>query len=274
MRRRKLIGNYMWKPAAEAHAIERVALTFFFTDPLPLKLIEASVVHVDAMLGGAFSKKQKMMAANLSVNLDQQGASNRVIQESTPSGFGYFVGEADQEEAVRFSPEICFFASSSYGTWAGFRDEAASVLMPFLELVLRATDVKTIKLEYSDRFVFHGNPKEADVREIIDLPAIHLPDTAIGKGFPWHSRRGWFIDADHGPDLINLDVTEALVTHRDRPDEPLVSIHVSTVIERRLTAPLADIEVLKKIVEELHLQSKSVTKDVLTKNSTTLIGLN
>ncbi|WP_420006539.1 TIGR04255 family protein [Arenibacterium sp. LLYu02] len=261
----------MWVPAGNAHAIEQVTLAFVFSEKVPLKMLDASLEHVDEERDkGTYSVKGDVTAANIQVKV---GAENEVRSQNDKMGYAYFVDQDGTVEGARFTKELAVISSVSYGTWSGFKEEYERVMVPFLKKVLLATSLRAVKLEYSDRFVFDGDPSAADVSQIVETSKLGLPDNAFGQGFPWHSRRGWFVPADNGAILVNLDIAESQVAHRDEPQKPLLSIHLGTMLEARFDAHVDDVQELNNIVEQLHNQSKGVTRSALTVDAANMIGL-
>lgn len=232
-----------------------------------MKFLQTSTAYLDDMLGaGKFSQKKIVREANLKIN-DIESRT----QALDNIGFSYF--SKTNEEVASFRKSLAFFTASEYGTWKAFSQDADETMNPFLTKAMEITGLKSIKLEYADRFVFSGEPEDADFSEILKMSIIGLPDAATANGKLWHNHAGWFDQIDQGSVLVNsnLDVTD--VTHRDQPDKPLKSVGIFTLVETRFTGLITEFEMAKIISNSLHSKSKDVFRSAITDAAAKMVGL-
>ena len=190
----------MWVPASESHAIEHVAVTFLFSEELPLKFVKSASIYADDLIvSGTFSNKEEIHESNIEIKGPETNA-----QSSEIVGFSYSKKDSN-EEAVRFQKGFAYFSASKYGTWKAFSQDAYRTIGPFVSKALDLTEMSSIKLEYVDRFVFEGEPSAANFSDVIKIDGLGLPAEAISNGMPWHDRKGWFDILEIGPVLINSD---------------------------------------------------------------------
>lgn len=261
----------MWVPAAEAHAIERVTLTFFFADAMSSKLVLKALEPMNKLLSdGVFRAKKELSHSNIRVNASRP---NDVAHSSEVVGASFYYDELGSDEALQCTREFVLFSASKYGTWSGFRSAAFEALDVILPKFLEATSIRAAKLEYADRFVFEGDSREARVDEVLKRDAINIPANALDLGDPWHNRRGWFLRNGDSKILVNLDISQVEVSHVERPNKPLISVQINTVLEWRLAAYIDSIDTLKSMTDTLHTESKTVTRSALTDRAAQMIGL-
>lgn len=259
----------MWVPASESHAIERVSLTYVLSEQLPLKFLKSATAYLDEKLSaGEFSAKKTVQFSAVEI-----GDAGAAPQSPDVVGFSFFAKNNATEEVVRVQKDLAQFSASQYGTWKAFYQDAESCIAQFLEKAIDLTSVRAIKLEYVDRFVYDGDPSSADFSHVINLKGLGVPVAAVQSKMPWHDRRGWFDQVDRGPVLINSDIIVSDVVHRDRPDTPLKSVQILTVVETRFPDPIADVKDLQAVVDVLHTINKSVVASAITEDAAKKVGL-
>lgn len=258
----------MWVPASESHAIENVGVTFIFSEQLPIKYVKSASNYADSFLtSGKYSSKKEIYESNFEIEgPEARSKSSELV--------GYSYSQKDlNEEAVRFQKDFAYFSAVEYGTWKAFSQEAYEVLGPYLTQSLEITEIESIKLEYFDRFVFEGKPSDADFSEILETSGLGLPEEAIKNGMPWHDRKGWFEILDVGPILINSNILATEVLHRDRPENPLMSVQIITVIETKFSTHMNDYDNIKSVMEALHDKSKETLRSLITDHAAKMVGM-
>jgi len=259
----------MWVPASDSHAIERVALSYVLSEPLPMKFLQSATTYADNLLAeGKFSDKKSVQEAGFELNGGETAANPPEV-----IGYSYYSSGNPNEEVVKIQKNAAFVAASTYGTWKAFSQHADTMIGPFIESALEITGISHAKLEYVDRFVFKGEQEHANLSDILDLSKLGLPKQALESGMPWHDRRGWFEVVDQGPVLINSDVVLAEVTHRDQPNARLKSVLITTVVESRFPQPIGELSSLNEVVYGLHKMSKDTLRLAITDDAANSVGL-
>jgi uncharacterized protein (TIGR04255 family) len=257
----------MWVPASESHSIERVAVIYLFKEPLPSKFVQNASAYADGLMAeGKFIEKRLLQEANLQL----YGAE--ALSKNTES-VGYTYVDKSGEEALKILKDRAQFSATEYGTWKAFSQEADKTVGPFVSKALTLTGIRSIKLEYVDRFIFEGPISDVDYSEMLQMDKLGLPEEARGGELPWHDRKGWFTKWDMGNVLINLNVSASDVAPRDRPDARLKSIQIVTVSETRFSETIDQTEVATGILEKLHDLTKETFRSVMTEKAANLVGL-
>ncbi|MEX0304338.1 MAG: TIGR04255 family protein [Leisingera sp.] len=234
-----------------------------------MKFLQSATSYVDALLeDGRFSDKKSVQAASLELNGDEATAP-----PPEQIGFSYFAKSNPNEEVVRFQKDAAYLTATKYGTWKAFSKHADELLGPFINSALDLTGIAHAKLEYTDRFVFSGDPKDANLSEVLNLERLGLPSQAFENGMAWHDRRGWFETIDQGPVLINSNIALADVTPRDQPNVLLKSIHIVTVVETRFEQLIEEQNTLSGVVDSLHKVNKETLRSAITENAANSVGL-
>ncbi|UWP89106.1 TIGR04255 family protein [Aliiroseovarius crassostreae] len=264
----------MWTPASGAHAIERVSLAVIFTDAVPMKVLDAATQFTEALVAdGTFPVKQDVASANIEFSVSLEDGGKSVVSQPDRVGVAFYADTDQSLELARYTKDLAVLSSYNYESWSAFVQHVQKTLIPYLAKVRDIVSIKTVKLEYDDRFVFEGDPTKANIDEVVNVPSLHLPKEAVGSGFPWHSRRGWFVPADNGAVLVNLDMSETRVARVDQPDIPFLSVFIKSVVEARLDEPVDEVAALNEIFKDLHTLSKEVFMSTLTDDAKEMVGI-
>ena len=151
-----------WQRAHEAHAIERVCVTFRFPQDMPDK-------QWQKLLGSQTPKLQQeeFRFRGYAIGLpryvigpaDIASAATRYFKCSRLTAVFFAVKALAKNYELQPSQLIYF--TSRYISWNYFKERMISLLSSvFLhEEPLSVLNINIVKLEYWDRFVFNGEPK-------------------------------------------------------------------------------------------------------------------
>lgn len=291
-----------WQPAHEAHAIERVNLTFQLADAIPPKPWQAILSAISAeMPKEGFTNTFDEHEPNLNV-VPVAGQQPHVV----PGGLGPLIqfgmggpvppfqfvvsgrtfqslNGGELREEVQVQRRRLAYSATIYNGWEAHRGRALTLLGPYLDRVLPMVNVETVKLEYWDRFVFDGPGPEAAFGELLHADSRYLPGFAFTTDQLWHSHVGHFMPAADGVRRlinVNVDVIDLLdpVVSGQLPGAPAPrrSVGVYTMAQDSLgegLSPNASAGTVS-MLDELHTILKAVFGDVITAEAADRIALN
>ena len=271
-----------WVPAAGVHAIETVAVSFVYAEHVTTKSINKLSSDLRDSYGKfKLSKPKPIARLNVEVKLpegaDELNAKTPASRVQTPEIVGWKFGDDNSGnfdgEILTLATDQVQYVSNEYGSWTGLCTRLWFLLSEYLENSTDIAEIKAIKLEYKDRFVFEGPQENANVNEVLNLPGSAFPEGVFKAGLPWHLNRGWFEGNDNGIILLNLNLALGSVSRHDDPDVPLSSVAIATVAEVRLETTLDSVEQLKSELEKLHITSKETVISAITGEAAELVGL-
>ena len=292
-----------WHPAHEAHAIERVNLTFQFADAIPPKPWQALLSAISAELpkegfGNSFDEhepsstpmpvapgRQPHIVPGGLGPLGQFGmlAGMPPIQFVVSGRTFQALNGAEVREEVQLHRRRLAYSATIYNGWEAHRGRALMLLGPYLDRVLPLVSVQIVQLEYWDRFVFDGPASEAAFGELLREGSRYLPNFAFGVDQLWHSHVGHFMPASSGVRRlinVNVDVIDLLdaVPAGLPPGAPALqrSAGVYTMAQDTLDEGLSpnDTAGMVSTLDELHTILKAVVGDVITAEAADRISLN
>jgi hypothetical protein len=284
-----------WQPAHEAHAIERVSITFQFAEAIPSKLWQATLNRatleyqekgfnaimegVELNLGQLFTGQGFAMPGGTPFGVGEplpltgQGAA---LPGLTARTFRVVVGSQVREE-ISLSQQRFVYTSTRYDRWGAFSQRLYDLIGPPLEQALSVVNLPTIKIEYWDRFVFDGLPAEANYRELFRMESRYLPTFFFDMNDLWHSHVGHFAStAPTAKRLINLNVdvfdfADAAMAGTLKRSIGIYSMGQDTVVTPPYFSAAADTAV---VLDDLHVILKEALADVILPEMAERISLN
>lgn len=285
-----------WKPAHEAHAIERASVTFQFVEAVPSKLWQSMLNRTTLEYQGkGFNSIAEGLEFNFNPLVAGQAmalpaggmlgwaeAAPQVIGGHIPAlpggsarTFRALVGNQVREE-VSLSQSRLSYSSAHYDRWKSFEERIYDLLEPLLDSALQVTNLSIIKMEYWDRFVFEGPPTQADYREVLRSDSKYLPSFFFETNELWHSHVGHFIpDREHVKRLININIDALDVADIQPPTSSRRSIGIYSMgqdtFESTLSLALPE---AKNTLDSLHVILKNALANVILPEMAERIGLN
>lgn len=285
-----------WQLAHQDHAIERVSISFQFTEPLPSKLWQAMLASAETDLresGFVGVPNEPGLMPPLGVQgppafeIIIQGG-NAVVglphgPQATPAGRAFRVTNGSEiTEEVSLSRVQFTYTATVYDRWTRFRGRAEALLGRYIDQALSLVDIGLIKMEYWDRFVFDGPPDSVDYSTLLRANSKHVPCFYISTKELWHSHVGYFMNASSAQRRllhINVDVLDLLqrvASDVGEPASPRRSVGVYSMVQDTFGAAdttLGDRAYLSTL-DEMHTILKSALLDVITDQVAERISLN
>ncbi len=284
-----------WQPAHEAHAIERVSLTFQFVEAAPSKpwqsVLDAATKDLQAhnfsfminalsfpevLITGAMQGQQP----GLSIEMSPGGL---ITQHQLVTGrtFRILEGTSVREE-IQIHRDRLVHQASVYDGWKSYKSRTLTLLGASLDKLLPLVDLANVKLEYWDRFVFDGDVREVDYSELLRSDSAHLPGFPFGTDRLWHSHVGYFTPlkgATRRLTNVNVDVLDLTQIAGATPQPVLPTLRRSVGIYTMAQDNIepadspSNHEGTLSSMDGLHAGLKAVFSDVITATAADRISL-
>lgn len=235
-----------WKPLHDNHAINVMGLSVTFTEPLPAVLFRKAIaVAEQSALNEGLRHKQPLLNT---FQFNVQGGVPQPLQQ-LPSGGALFSsyfensslpGVAPQiSEQVQIEPQTVMYRTWGYVSWTWQKERYLRLLADCLSMIEGSAGVSLIRLEYQDRFLFEGDPREASVASLLRAGSRYLSPHIFEENGMWHSHTGHFLPKDGvAQKLLQINV-DAL--DEGFPAEIQRWINIATARENRYPASLDEI---------------------------------
>lgn len=264
-----------WTSLHAEHAIERVRFEVHFAEPLPRKVVEQLGTVFDKGSGDTrFGPRQPQSFAKVVV-----GPAGPVV-ENTAAGneVGWFATRTtgvneNAVEAANLQNSMMGYESTYYRGWDKAITRFNTVCGTVLAEAGRFVAASSVSLEYTDRFIFEGNPLLAKPDEIVCEEILRLlPESALSGRELWHVHRGWYETVEAERCLVNqnFDAHQAVVPSRARE---LRSIQIWTKFDIKPDRPGADLGTVIGSYNALHRLANDLVAASITPNMAKAIGL-
>lgn len=283
-----------WELAHPNHAIERVSVSFHFSEGIPTKpwqsiLNSAALelpkkgfndssddveINLAQIVAPNIRAQNPELAAAGPANIPGQSIQSRVAGRT----FRVLSG-SDVLEEVTLHRQRLLYASTRYDGWARFKDRLLAVVNPFLGAALPIVNLNVLKLEYWDRFVFDGSLEDVDYRDLLRPTSRHLPSFPFDTRELWHSHVGYFTPAAEtnrilvnvNVDVLDLKEAEAAPTASQRRSVGIYSMAQETL--GQAVSPSDAAGALPNL-DFMHHILKQALADVITDEAAERIALN
>jgi uncharacterized protein (TIGR04255 family) len=260
-----------WKPVHEAHAIDRVRILVQFNNPLTDKLLaKAALPATSRFQELGFDELVRAETATQSIMISVQPATAvpSVVHNGwllKRSSSGMLVEEAG------FRDGVFGYMSTEYGRWENLARRFWDLFEAPLGIAFDSVDVSSLRLEYWDRFVFDGDVKDANARDLLSEVDPALPKDVIEGASLWHSHAGWFEKHKDDQVLVNRNID---VLDEGAGSDKRRVCNVFTLFELRPVSSTGGIAETKDALEHLHRRSLTLFGTTLSEAQRTNIGLN
>lgn len=279
-----------WQTAHKDHAIERVALSFSFSEPVPTRpwqsiLENVSKASAQAGFDSAPLPEEMALAPGapqiFQIQIGVRGAAG--IPTAGPGGklFTRTTGENASEQLAVNRSQINY-ATTRYDGWDAFREHSISTMKDCMGEALPLVPLRSVRLEYWDRFVYHG-AVGANYAEIFRDGSRHVPRFPFGTEELWHTHIGYFTRASYAlRRLINvnldmLDLAQPEIAAASDAAEMVMrrSAGIYSMAEDQFESEKSprDIAEAMRAIEEMHSELKAVFSDLVTDSVGAKIGL-
>lgn len=263
-----------WKPLTSRHAIERVRLVVEFTENVPVKILKAMSEQLTLKRHDLRMVGPKQMQS-FGIRITPTGP-DLINQADRPVQGWQFTRNAANGaplEAITCDAETVLYETAEYQRWEQFKRRAERIVVDIIEAASAAVDVRSMSVEYFDRFYFAGNPLDAEVALLLNDEGLGLhPDAASGKSL-WHLHRGWFHEVEAGDRALinqNFDAQEGSV---QGSASPVRSVAILTKAELRSSECDLDVAKFSENLEMMHKLTKMYFKGAIRAELHETVGM-
>jgi uncharacterized protein (TIGR04255 family) len=267
-----------WRPIHDNHAIAAMAAVVTFAQPIPDRLLKATVeASEQAASELGLGSKAPIKALQIAVGSDgtlQTGSSAAVQGQTfdalfeTPDGLPISTQVAEQ---LQVNQRAIIYRTWRYVSWKWQFDRISKLMARPLQTVKSAVAFGNIRLEYLDRFRFDGDVAAADTKQLlrIDCPLI-APHVFMARDL-WHCHTGSFLTTiDHRKRLQQVMIDA--IDEPYPPQEgvtPVRWINITTALEDRFTQQLTDdqeidVDAVFQTLDTMHDSLKETLASIIT----------
>jgi uncharacterized protein (TIGR04255 family) len=261
-----------WEPARADHSIERATASISFTDSLDPNAFDELIV----------AGRKAAATHNLTNRIDllepitiQQPASGKIDLTQIPMPLRRVVFRRLDTEGVSVDELSIGMQQIAVGTlryrrWADFYSLLSTSLTALQQIYPVIENVKTVRLEYVDRFqsILGGG----DHFEVIRRDSAFLPPIVGDKPAALHVHSGWFdFETPNVRQLtnVNIDVSDVTVPP---PPEPRRNVSILSMGQFEALTGTLDKPVERLV--SLHDYLKSIFGRIITPDAAARVALN
>lgn len=272
-----------WKPAHEAHAIERVSAAVIFADQLPSKGWAALIAGLSQVLTGFGFTTQIVGGAALG------GPGHQVQFVIGPGGLqtGQSEGRIFQmideggvlREEIHVFRDRVVYSSTKYAGWTSFFSRYEELCEALIERYLISMAPTYVKLEYWDRFNTELTSEFVGYADLISIESRFVPGFVVDINELMHSHVGFFASAPEGHKrLININVDAVDIPPPPENAEGALrrSVGIYSFAQDQLMTARGeqfDLKALVSTFDAQHTILKAVIGDVITSEMSDRISL-
>lgn len=265
-----------WETPQREHALEKVTVSFTFTESIPSKpwadIVEKAT---SVMTGLEFSVINNAVGAPFSMG----GPGRQFIQIAIGPGGTPFPGLQQSGtilnrndggvmlEQVSLLANSCSYTTTKYKSWTEFKARVLELLGAVLNGVYGLTSIQSIKLEYLDRFTYY-KAGPVDYSTLFSKSSKFVPNFCHGVDGLWHSHIGYFAPKLEWRRLINanIDVIDFVKPsdNTEGPEPVHRSVSIYTMIDDAVGERVRDVGGVASDLEDLHTELKDMLRDMLS----------
>ena len=193
------MADLNFQPLFSKHAIERCAVSFIFQAALPAKLFVALKQDHSAAIAKLGFNQRPMPGINIDASTGNVSTSGI---EVSPALFT----SADNASALIVGPNSLTFQTSRYARWQQFMSGLELLAFPLIDRFLGATSGQTLRLEYTDCFLWPGTWKDLDSSLLLGNSSDFVSRVVQRTSADWHSNCGWVEDETEIRHIKNVNI--------------------------------------------------------------------
>lgn len=273
-----------WEPSHGTHAIDIAAVVVVFAEPLPERIFTKILrTAEDRAFEAGLKSRHTTKGVQFQFAVGPQG-----VQPAAPIGMGgrifNSVAETPEggpiphriEEQLQIEQNSLVYRTWRYRPWAEQLERLKFVMSPGLAGALEFVGIASLRLEYLDKFVFHGHVEEARPALLFNENSGLIAHQVFAAGDLWHSHTGKFVEItpqykhlqqihidalDEGDDHLKSRIVNVVIAREQRfntganEQAPLTEeaiFHQLDLMHGAIKADLSDL-LREEIVRKIHL---------------------
>jgi uncharacterized protein (TIGR04255 family) len=182
---------------------------------------------------------------------------------------------ATTDRATQFiiAPNSLTARTTSYVRWSPFIGQVEEMMLPLINVYSDAVSVKTVQLDYVDRFLWTGDWSNFDWKALLRSDGKFVAAEASKAHQLWHTHSGWLEDLTSGGHrLVNVNID---LGDFARPEGGAVpTIGILTLMRDDIVPEKSDVASIQGHLEEIHNQLKTLFGHIITEQMAERISLN
>jgi uncharacterized protein (TIGR04255 family) len=266
-----------FEPIHEAHAIEQVAFVLQFDRPLNDAQISMAI-----KIAEGFKEDLPGLSAiqELAFAISPMGA---IPPNSIAGGAVFYRSKPDgsREKELLIERSSIAFKTSFYTQWDSIWGQARQYLSPVAKLYASHVRLLGISLNYSDKFIWHGDLAKCKPNMLLREQSKYLCSHIFDVTDLWHSHTGAFLQADSKTRrLLNLNIDILNESNIVAGDKRIIAI--TSVLTDFLNQPGYEasnvqgddvFELIDSHMESMHVFGKKILAEILTDEMAKRIAL-
>jgi len=187
-----------WRPIHENHAIDVMAAVVTFAQPLPNRLLSSAFkASEEAAFVAGLKSRHSSRALQFSI-----GPTGLMSPTDVPQGLIFnalFENELGEPipgkvaEQLQIDAQNVIYRTWRYVSWSWQKKRMTSLMSPVLRAVAPVVAMKTMRLEYLDRFSFDGDSVDAAADQLLLDDCEFVSPGVFEAKDQWHSHMGLFL---------------------------------------------------------------------------------
>jgi uncharacterized protein (TIGR04255 family) len=260
-----------WVPLNADHAIDQVAVTVRYRQPIPEKLLATLITNLGSVASATKINEEFVQPFQVGLQIGIGGVHSNQIPLQVGRAFRRTQDSRVVEE-ITCNGLSMSYSARIYSRWDEFIEQADRCLKVAIDDVVKTVHIEEVKLEYLDIFQ-RRSPNDSGghgVRDIINPNSKIVPKYYNSVTGPWHCHAGFFHENEgDSRTLVNINITSA----QNVPGLPEVlpqgvhgQVNIYTAASAQFVAPDAGFNSwgeVRKVASEQHSLLKSVLGDVI-----------
>lgn len=267
-----------WHPVRPLHSIECVATVLTFNEPLTEFLVKRILRHAERIaLDAGLPERNDVRSVHVALAPDQVHAARTQVEGLAFQRLGHQTpsGRLLLEDLVVSRSDLVY-RNFEYVRWNDYVRKINDLLIPLAQLSAGGTAMRSLRLEYQDRFMpaDHSNLRIDRLLKPHPMIAPHVFETRD----LWHSHAGKLESVEEDKLLVQLHIDLVSGQMPGPNPQELFSVGIMTGFERRYAKNKLDVEsnVNESIaghLDDLHFRSKDLFRSILTPQVAERVGL-
>ena len=248
-------------PHAGNHSIQNAVMAIEWGGELSIEQLEKLRASAKAILADCPREEQQQ---SIRVNIAPvQNPMTAPAPEVTGYTFSRFSPNGDIEKQIQINRVNCLIIVSDYRRWHDLITEVSKLLSVIFCTADASVSVSAVGLQYSDRFVWKGQPEELKLQEVFQANSPFIAPHSLECSAAWHSHHGYFIVRESP--VLHRRLDNMNVNVNDESEGRVIQILTShrALLEEHIVANQA-LDAVLSLQDDIHKVNKSIFRQLLS----------